>query len=101
MKRKKKKKPESQEYSCIKMKLEYFISDIDNINIIKNAVFRTNNIVSKADMLLKLFIINKYNSNNHSNGLIPFENIDKTFLNLIYKNILIPTTGRRNKIKIY
>ena len=97
MKRKKKKKPESQEYSCIKMKLEYFISDIDNINIIKNAVFRTNNIVSKADMLLKLFIINKYNSNNHSNGLIPFENIDKTFLNLIYKNILIPTTGRRNK----
>jgi hypothetical protein len=54
-------------YKCIKIPLEKIVADKANRKIILSAVFRTNKIIVKTYLLLRLWVLNKY----HTNAVIP------------------------------
>ena len=61
------KPPDDDYYKCIKLPLKNVVSDKSDRKIILSAVSRTNKIIVKTYLLLRLWILNKY----HTNNIIP------------------------------
>lgn len=88
-----KKPPDDENYKCIKMVLPKIIKDNEYNNrnvleIINDAVKRTNNIVSKTYMLLRLIILDKYDKEE----VLPKLDID--FINIAFK-VFIKTKSKK------
>ena len=60
-------KPPDDYYKSIKLPLKNVVSDKSDRKIILSAVSRTNKIIVKTYLLLRLWILNKY----HTNNIIP------------------------------
>lgn len=79
------------EYKCIKMKLLKILNSTNtykNQNVletINNAVIRTNKIVIKAYMLLRLWILKKYESDNDNVPILNTNTIRLAFISVMKK----------------
>jgi len=84
----KKKKPPDK-YKCIKVKLDSIL--IDNKDRLISAVIRTNKITIKTYQLLRLWILDKYHSNNN----IPI--ITDNTIKMAQKSFLKKSSGQKAK----
>jgi len=100
----------SYKYQCLKVKISSILRKYDDdndddddddddddknleiINILEDAVYRTNNIITKSYMLLRLWILQKYHANNNVMPIITEETIK-----MAIKAILIPSSGPKPK----
>jgi hypothetical protein len=89
--------PDKDCYKCIKMSLEKLIKNetYNNRNVFKvinDVVKRTNNIVCKTYMLLRLIILDKYRKNED------LPNLDIDFINIAFK-VFIDSKGKKSLCK--
>jgi hypothetical protein len=88
------KKPPDK-YKCIKVPLYTLLHNDDenynSINIIQDAVYRTNYITTKTYLLLRLWCLEKY----HNSIDIPIINEDT--IKMCMKALLLPSSGRKPK----
>ena len=85
--------PDIEDYNCIKLQLNKIIrnEEYKNKNILKvinDAVKRTNNIVTKTYMLLRLVILDKY----HNDLELPNINVD--YINIAFR-VFIDNKGKK------
>ena len=90
------KKEPPDKYRCIKLHISSIFKqndeDIqDNMNILQNAIIRTNSITSKTYFLLRTWILKKY----HDNLDIP--NITEDTISMCMKSILKSSPGQKPK----
>jgi len=90
-----KKKPPDK-YKCIKLHISSIFKQNDenieeNMNILQNAIIRTNSITSKTYFLLRIWILKKY----HDNLDIP--NITEDTISMCMKSILKSSPGQKPK----
>ena len=93
-----KKKPPDK-YRCLKLPVtSILITDKENetqvneqMDILQNAIIRTNAITSKTYFLLRLWILHKY----HNNQVIP--DITEDTISMCMKSVLIPSSGQKPK----
>jgi len=90
-----KKKPPDK-YKCIKLNISSIFKQNDenieeNMNILQNAIIRTNSITSKTYFLLRIWILKKY----HDNLDIP--NITEDTISMCMKSILKSSPGQKPK----
>ena len=80
-------------YKCIKLPLYKTLKQNDQIkfNTINNAVYRTNIITTKAYMLIRLWILDKY----HNNIDIPHITLDT--IKMAFKSIVKSSSGPKPK----
>jgi len=87
-------------YKCIKLPLHKIIklNDQTTFNTINNAVYRTNIITTKAYMLIRLWILDKY----HNNIDIPDVTLDT--IKMAFKSIVKSSSGPKpkgNNLQLY
>ena len=90
------KKEPPDKYSCIKLHISSIFKQNDenieeNMNILQNAIIRTNSITSKTYFLLRIWILKKY----HDNLDIP--NITEDTISMCMKSILKSSPGQKPK----
>jgi hypothetical protein len=90
------KKEPPDKYRCIKLHISSIFKQNDvnieeNMNILQNAIIRTNSITSKTYFLLRTWILKKY----HDNLDIP--NITEDTISMCMKSILKPSSGQKPK----
>jgi hypothetical protein len=93
-----KKKPPDK-YRCLKLHItSILINDTEknkiikeNMDILENAIIRTNSITTKTYFLLRLWILHKY----HSNLEIP--EISEDTISICMKSIMLPSSGQKPK----
>jgi hypothetical protein len=82
-------------YRCIKVPLNSILHKDDNainiFNTIQDAVYRTNYITTKTNLLLRLWCLEKY----HNNIDIPI--IDENTIRMCMKSLLVPSSGPKPK----
>jgi hypothetical protein len=82
-------------YRCIKVPLHSILHKDDNainiFNTIQDAVYRTNYITTKTNLLLRLWCLEKY----HQNIDIPI--IDENTIRMCMKSLLLPSSGPKPK----
>ena len=79
-------------YKCIKIQLKDLLKNQDDINVINNAVYRVNTIISKTYMLLRLWLLQKYHSFDET---LPLINID--VIRSARLSFLLPSRGKKPK----
>ena len=89
--------PDIEDYNCIKSQLNKIIrnEEYNNKNLLKvinDAVKRTNNIVTKTYMLLRLVMLDKY----HNDLELPNINVD--YINIAFK-VFIDNKGKKSLAK--
>ena len=82
-------------YKCIKIQLKDLLKNQDDINVINNAVYRVNTIISKTYMLLRLWLIQKYHSLNSFDETLPLINIDVIRSSRL--SFALPSRGQKPK----
>jgi hypothetical protein len=90
------KKEPPDKYRCLKLHISSIFKQNDknieeNMNILQNAIIRTNSITSKTYFLLRTWILKKY----HDNLDIP--NITEDTISMCMKSILKPSPGQKPK----
>jgi len=93
------KKEPPDKYRCLKLPItSIFINDTEknkiikeNMDILENAIIRTNSITTKTYFLLRLWILHKY----HSNLEIP--EISEDTISICMKSIMLPSSGQKPK----
>jgi hypothetical protein len=90
------KKEPPDKYRCIKLHISSIFKQNDknieeNMNILQNAIIRTNSITSKTYFLLRTWILKKY----HDNLDIP--NITEDTISMCMKSILKSSSGQKPK----
>ena len=93
------KKEPPDKYRCLKLPLQNILhkdankqEDVKhNMNILQNAVYRTNAITTKTYFLLRLWVLHKY----HNNQEIP--EITEDTIAMCMKSILLPSSGQKPK----
>ena len=90
------KKEPPDKYRCIKLHISSIFKQNDenieeNMNILQNAIIRTNSITSKTYFLLRTWILKKY----HDNLDIP--DITEDTISMCMKSILKPSSGQKPK----
>ena len=82
-------------YRCIKVSLHSILHKDENainiFNTIQDAVYRTNYITTKTNLLLRLWCLEKY----HQNIDIPI--IDENTIRMCMKSLLLPSSGPKPK----
>jgi len=82
-------------YRCIKVPLHSILHKDDNainiFNTIQDAVYRTNYITTKTNLLLRLWCLEKY----HQNIDIPI--IDENTIRMCMKSLILPSSGPKPK----
>lgn len=95
MKKKKKQNEESQKYRCFKVPITSILHNNNitqrNMEILQDAILRTNKIVSKSYLLLRLWVLQKY----HNNIVIP--EITTDTISMAMKSVLKPSSGPKPK----
>lgn len=89
--------PDIEDYNCIKLQLSKIIRNEEYnqkniLKVINDAVKRTNNIVTKTYMLLRLIILDKY----HNDLELPNINVD--YINIAFK-VFIDNKGKKGLAK--
>ncbi len=87
-------------YKCIKVPLHKIIkpNDQTTFNIINNAVYRTNTITTKAYMLIRLWILEKYHKN------IDIPKITEDTIKMAFRSVIKSSSGRKpsdENLKLY
>jgi hypothetical protein len=90
------KKEPPDKYRCIKLHIssifkQNYVNIEENMNILQNAIIRTNSITSKTYFLLRIWILKKY----HDNLDIP--NITEDTISMCMKSILKSSPGQKPK----
>ena len=89
------KKEPPDKYRCLKIPITSILKNDndteENMKILQNAVYRTNNITAKTYFLLRLWILHKY----HSNKEIPV--ITEDTISMCMKSIMKTTLGQKPK----
>jgi hypothetical protein len=90
------KKEPPDKYRCLKLPITSILySDKEevkeNIEILQNAIIRTNKITTKTYFLLRLWVLDKY----HNNLDIP--EITGDTISMCMKSILLPSSGQKPK----
>jgi hypothetical protein len=93
------KKEPPDKYRCLKLPItSILINDTEknkiikeNMDILENAIIRTNSITTKTYFLLRLWILHKY----HSNLEIP--EISEDTISICMKSIMLPSSGQKPK----
>ena len=82
-------------YRCIKIPITSILynneNNIDILNTLENAIIRTNAITTKTYHLLRLWILDKY----HSNQTIP--EINEDTVSMCIKSVIKPSSGQKPK----
>ena len=86
-------------YRCLKLPItSILICDaerkqevLNNMEILQNAIIRTNSITTKTYFLLRLWVLQKY----HTNLEIP--EITEDTISMCMKSVLIPSSGQKPK----
>jgi len=89
--------PDIGDYNCIKSQLNKIIrneeyNNKNTLKVINNAVKRTNNIVTKTYMLLRLVMLDKYHNN------LDLPNINADYINIAFK-VFIDNKGKKTLAK--
>ena len=93
------KKEPPDKYRCLKLPItSILINDTEknkiikeNMDILENAIIRTNSITTKTYFLLRLWILHKY----HNNLEIP--EISEDTISICMKSIMLPSSGQKPK----
>ena len=93
------KKEPPDKYRCLKLPItSILINDTEknkiikeNMDILENAIIRTNSITTKTYFLLRLWILHKY----HNNLEIPV--ISEDTISICMKSIMLPSSGQKPK----
>ena len=75
-------------YRCIKLPLKNILDNEKHLKSINDAIYKANIVTSKAYMLLRYWILDKYYSNELQN------NIDKNLIKIAFKSIIKYVKGR-------
>ena len=81
-------------FKCIKLQLKDILKNTEDKKIIFSSVVRTNKIIIKAYLLLKLWILDKY----HNTDSIPF--IDQNTILACINSIKIKSSANTDKAKL-
>ena len=84
------KKPPDK-YKCLKVNINSIIKNNDTINTIEDAVIRTNFITTKSYLLLRLWILKKYNSN------LEIPAITDDVIRMSFKSLIVKSSGPKSK----
>ena len=78
-------------YVCLKLPIQNIIHNEDILNVLENAVLRTNSITTKTYFLLRLWVLTKY----HNNQEIP--EITTDTISMCMKSVVKPSSGQKPK----
>ena len=89
------KKEPPDKYRCLKLPITSILKDEndteEHMKVLQNAVYRTNNITTKTYFLLRMWILQKY----HTNQEIP--EITEYTIAMCMKSVLLPSIGPKPK----